>query len=420
VAYVLAPPRWRLRIKRLLYSHSLSMELSIVHLPDQAASRYLVPLSPAPIRYAISKLLPIPRWGRSLAATGLRLPGVVTLVENSLPSVGLVARHPGARPLFDWLFQLDQHAPGGGSAVIRTSWRGRDGAIVLYRFLDCDAQPSAIAKLNLTTAMAGNRVAEATALAHLGPSAGSAGARIPRPLLLGERNDSPVLLQTVVSGQPLASVLASRPNRLLDIIKHLIVWLERWNRSTMTIKPLDPKLLDRELLAPAALLAPLLDHGGAYRNWLTEGCAALVRVPVALVAAHNDLTMWNVLLDEQGRLGVLDWESACEACLPLVDFFYGLTDAVAAAQGYFDRGKAFEACFALDGTYAPAVRQFLKPLRDAVEISDEMAELCFHACWLHHAANEHRAAVAGAPRPFFKIVQQLALHRHQFRWWLKR
>jgi len=203
-------------------------------------------------------------------------------------------------------------------------------------------------------------------------------------------------------------------------MERLIVWLERWNRSTMTIKPLDPKLLDRELLAPAALLAPLLDHGGAYRNWLTEGCAALVRVPVALVAAHNDLTMWNVLLDEQGRLGILDWEAACEACLPLVDFFYGLTDAVAAAQGYFDRGKAFEACFALDGTYAPAVRRFLRPLRDAVEISDEMAELCFHACWLHHAANEHRVAVAGAPRPFFKIVQQLALHRHQFRWWLKR
>jgi len=420
VAYVVAPPRWRFRIKHLLHDHGLSVELPIIHLPDHAANRYLVPLSPAPARYAFSKLLPIPRWGSALAMIGLRLPGCERLLGNVLPSVGFVARHPGARPLFDWLFRLDCGRRRSGSAVISTSWRGKDGAVIIHRFLGCDATPSAVAKMNLTMKNSENRVGEAKMLACLGPSARSAGARIPQPLHLGQLNDHPVLLQSVVGGLPIAPLLASRPNQLPDLMERLVVWLEHWNRSTMATTPLDRKLLDQEILAPAALLAPLLEQGGEYHDWLTGRCAAVAGATTTLVATHNDLTMWNVLLDEQRRLGVLDWEAAREGGLPLVDFFYAMTDAVAAARGYVDRQKAFEACFSPAGTYAHAVARLLKRLRDVIEIPDEVAELCFHACWLHHAANEHRVAVAGAPRPFFKIVQQLALHRHQFRWWLKR
>jgi hypothetical protein len=63
------------------------------------------------------------------------------------------------------------------------------------------------------------------------------------------------------------------------------------------------------------------------------------------------------------------------------------------------------------------VARLLRRLRHAVEIPDEIADLCFHACWLHHAANEHRSSSSSAPRPFFKMVQWLALHRsHPRRW----
>jgi hypothetical protein len=415
VAYVLAPPPWRLRVKRLLRGNGLVIGPPIVHLPDRASSRYLVPLTPIPALYAFSKLLPLPPWGRRLAMIGLRLPGVQKLLGNVLPSVGFVAHRPGARPLFDWLFQLDQEGQRPGSAVISSSWRGQDGAVVLHRFPGWDAQPSAIAKMNLTATMAEERVAEAATLARLGPGARSAGAQVPQPLLLGRINDHPVLLQTVVCGQPLASLLASRPKRLPELMDYLAVWLERWNRSTVAIRPLDLGLLDRELLAPATLLGPLLERGREYRDWLTERCAAVAGMPVPLVATHNDLTMRNVFLTEQGRLGVIDWEAAREEGLPLVDFLYAVTDAAAAVRGYVDRPKAFEACFAPRGAHAKAVTQFLGRLRCAVEIPDEVAELCFHACWLHHAANEHRLGRSRGLGPFIEMVQQL--HRRHFNAW---
>ena len=128
--------------------------------------------------------------------------------------------------------------------------------------------------------------------------------------------------------------------------------------------------------------------------------------------------MWNMLLGEQGRLGVVDWESARENGLPLVDFFYAMADAVTIARGYTDRSKAFKACFVAGGTYARMVSQFATRLRRIVQLPDEMVEFCFHACWLHHAANEHRAAGPSDPRPFLKIVQWLALNRSRVGRWL--
>jgi len=418
VGYVLAPPTWRLQLKHLLRCHNLPIEQAIIHLPDYAASRYLVPLSSAPARYAFSKVLLMPPWAHYLASLGMRFPGCEKLLEHVWPSVALIARRPGARPLMHWLFQLDGEGDRIGSAVIRTSWRGADGSVLVHRFLDCEAQPSAVAKLNLTAAMASNRVGEAETLNRLGASARSAGAEVPRPLLLGQLHGHPVLLQSVVHGRPIASLLASRPSRLLDLIESLVAWLERWNRSTMTIGPIDADILAREILAPAALLAPLLQQGRQYREWLIRRYAAVGGISAVFVATHNDLTMWNVLLDERGGIGVLDWEAARAQGLPLVDFFYAVTDAVAAVQGYVDRPKAFESCFAPDGVYAYAVTQILSRLRYRLEISDEAAELCFHACWLHHAANELRSGEAHAQRQFLKIVQWLALHRQQLSgWW---
>src|SRR5439155_17105959 len=225
-----------------------------------------------------------------------------------------------------------------------------------------------------------DHVAEAATLARLGPGARSAGAQVPQDLLLGRINDHPVLLQTVVRGQPLASVLASRPKQLLDLMDRLVAWLERWNRSTMAMRPLDFEVLDREILTPAALLGPLLERGREYRDWLTERCAAVVGMSVPLVATHNDLSMRNVFLMEQGQLGVIGWQAAREEGLPLVDFLYAVSDAAATARGFVDRPKAFEACFAPRGAHAKAVARFVGRLRCAVEIPDEVAELCFHAC----------------------------------------
>jgi hypothetical protein len=411
IIYVLVPRRLRLRIMSLLRQYGLSVGPLIAHLPDWGLSRYLLPLNPIPAQYAFSKLLPIGPPKRHLAMMAFRFPGGENLLARMLPSVGLVARRPSARPLFNWLFNLGSEVHPPGSAIVCTGWRRQSGTAVLYRFSDGDAQPSTVAKMSLMTTLAVKDTNEAALINQLGPAARRAGARVPQPLFVEQINGHRVLLETAVSGQSLAALLAFKPSRLFDLMEHVTSWLERWNGSTKVIRSLDIELLNQELLAPAALLAPLLEQGEEYRQWLTIHCATATGIPVPLVATHNDLTMSNVLLDGQGSLGIVDWETCREEAFPLVDFFYAMADAVAATRGYTDRPKAFEACFSQGGIFAGAVARLHMRLMRSLEIPADVADLCFHACWLQHAADEHRVNEPSTRRRFLKIVQWLALHR---------
>jgi hypothetical protein len=164
------------------------------------------------------------------------------------------------------------------------------------------------------------------------------------------------------------------------------------------------------MLPADGLESELLRHDlpTSYRDWLADRCTALAGTALPLVAAHHDLTMWNVRLDEPRALGVLDWAEAQGDALPLTDLFYSLADAAAACDGYRDRVAAVRGCFDPDGARVATVAPLAERLRASLELSPAAAELCFHACWLRHAGNERSANAA--ERPFAEIVRWLA-HR---------
>lgn len=411
LVYVLAPFLWRPRIKNLLSQAGLPTVLSIAHLPDWDANRYLMPLRAAPIQYACSNLMGIRSWTRELIRLALGVPGSTAMLTNLMPSIGMVARRSQAPPLFAWLFEHETEGRHSGDAIVATSWRGQGGTVALHGFAGHDARPTAIAKVALTPAAAFRAEEEGARLTRLGPAARQAGVQVPQLLSVSRTARSPVLLQSAVSGRLVSLLLAAERNRLMEIVDRLADWLGRWHRLTMTITPLTSDLLNEELLGPATVLAPNLQHGSEYVDWLTLHCARNVGVPVPLVATHNDLTMWNVVLDARATLGVVDWEAGRERALPLGDFFFGATDAVAASFGYVDRLAAFKACFAPDGRYARAIAERQERVMRAIGLSPQIAELSLHACWLQHAVNEHRASSGRGSRPFLAIVQWLANRR---------
>lgn len=410
LAYVLAPRCWRVQIAWRLYRQGLSIAAAIVHLPNWEASRHLVPLNLIAVRYAFSNMIATPFWRRWIALIGLRFPGAERLLGAVLPSAALLAHRPYARPFFAWLFDPREKGSAPGCALINTSWRGPEGAVILYRFSRRDIQPSAVAKMTLMASASTNHVAEAAILARLGPSARRAGARVPRPLRLTQIGGRPVLLQTATSGQSVAALLAANPGRLVELVKQIASWLECWNRSTLTVIALTMERLTQAVLEPVAILAPLLEQGEEYRVWLTQRCGLALGTEAPFVASHNDLTMSNILLDRHGRLAVVDWQTGSQQGLPLADFFYAVTDAVVVAQCPDDRLSAFETCFARQGRYVDVVAGIQQSLMRATHIRADLAVLYFHACWLHHGLNELRASKASEPRPFLKIVQWLALN----------
>lgn len=402
LAYVVVPARRRRRARRLLYGNGLRAQDAMLHLPDVARSEHVVPVARVPMRHACRHVVPLLAWKRAAAGLLLGLGGG-RLLAASAPPVALVARRRDARPLLGWLSALI----GAGEAgvrwpVIAASWRTGGPRVIVHPL------PPAGAPVVVKLARRGGRglAAEAERLTRLGSGARGAGADVPLALRSGRVGDWDVLVQTRLEGDLLAPLLMRDPARLNRSLAAVCAWLEGWGARTAVRTPLTAALLDREVLRPAAALAPQLDGGADYLAHLRRLCAGAVGTTAPLTASHNDLTMWNVLVGGASPVGIVDWEVAQESTLPMRDFPYAVVDALAATRGYRDRPGAARAAFDPGGEHAAAVAALRRRQLRALDVAPGIAELSFHACWIGHALNEQ--AAAGGTLPFRAIVQRLA------------
>jgi hypothetical protein len=401
IVYVLARPRPRRRLRKALRAHGLESVEGFLHVPDVRRSRFLVPLQRRPLRHALAELVPLSTRNRPLAAAVAALPTTRALELLAGP-VGLAARRASAPGLFGWLQE------GGGSPTAIVELGAEEaGRMTLHVFSRSARSPSFVAKL-------GGDPARHSAGAAATVDAGAAGVAVPRPLppLV---NEEPVWRETALSGTNAAAFLRRRPARLRAVVEPLVTWLDEWQQRTASESDFGPELLDQWVREPLAALESSIDAGGAYESRLEAlGRGAARRVP--LVTMHGDLTMANVLVrngsaDGAPAVGVVDWEAARPGALPLLDLFYMLADAVAAVGGYEDRPAAARECFSPGGRFAPSTSSARLRLARTLRLSDDVTALSFHACWLHHAANEARARQPDEPRPFLEIVNWVAQSR---------
>jgi hypothetical protein len=334
------------------------------------------------------------------------IPGSSKVLAAFLPFVGFAAYRPNEQLPLQWLHQSNEKCPCDG-VILRTAWHRPDSAILLFCFTGNSPSPSTVAKSSSTTADLGGND-ESLLLARLGPCAQRAGIQVPHVLRNLRDTDHTTVIQTGLPGQPVAMLLESQPRQLWPIIDRLVAWLERWNRCTQSTRRPSIEYLDREILGPARMILPEVAGGEGYLDWLKHRCFITANETVPFVAAHNDLTMWNILYGNGGSLGVVDWEAARQIGYPLADFSYAMTDALFTVEGSVDRPAAFEACFASGGRYRSTIARYERQLGRSIMSNNAWNDLCRHACWLQHAVNEHRKSRPGEPRPFLEIVRRLA------------
>lgn len=409
IAYAIVPPRARLRLLRELGKHGLTRQTAFAHLPGSNEPRYLVPLTAPSGLYALSSLIPIRAGRRRLARAALRHHRSRELLGLVWPDAGVAARRPEADPLGAWLFALDGSRTNGSPPIITAGSR-RSPSFVLHRMSSDRHAPTGVAKVRSD----GTAEVESELLRRLAPAARAAGAAVPQPLAVESDGARSVLLESPLEGRSAAVLLADAPRNLVRLHEQLASWLAAWNTATAAVRDLDDGRLAEALLEPAAAVAAFLDDGAGYVSWLEERCSRVRGGPFPLVATHNDLTMSNVFMSDAAGLGVVDWETARPEGWPLGDFAYAAVDAAAATSRYANRKQAFLACFGRGGRHAEHVRSLWAAQVRALPVRPELVQLCFHACWLHHAVNEGRAAEAAAPRPFMEILRVVARERDEF------
>lgn len=399
VVYVLVPRRARRRAAAELRRVGLVGQTHLAHLPAGEPLRYLVPLQRPAWAYAMSSVISARPVARHLLSALGAVPFGLDALRLALPAVGiLAARGPGPAPAA-WVSRLEGSTGDVRHAVVAASFRGGAGATVLHCFAPGAERPWGVVKV------APGPTREDERLAALATGAAGAGARVPRVLARGLVDGRTVVAETVVAGRPAADLLARDPDRAGEIVAAVAEWLGRWGAATRTDGSAAARLATG-LLDDAAALSTVVADGDRYWRWLADRCAALGEDEVPFVARHNDLTMWNVLVDADSTIGVLDWGEAEAAGLPLTDFFYAVVDAVAASRRYDSRLQAVRDCFSVSGAALGPAAGHRERLTGALGVSERAAALCFHACWLHHARRE--VAAAGPDGGFLSIVRWLA------------
>lgn len=393
IAYVV--PGGATRLRRALVAAGLQHAATLLNVPDAVHPRYLVPVGTVAERYALTGGIPINR-GKRLIAVGLGTRGRAVCGPT-----GTVHRRDATVPLAAWLFDPEQWNRRHGSVLIAAQ-EGAQGAIV-YRF-GGRPDPEVVAKVSPGAA------AELDALRSVAPGARVAGVRTPVTIGSGRLGTVPYALLSFLGGRRAADLVGRGEIEARQLQTWIAEWLERWNRACSRIRPINPGDLERFLFGPASRAA--VDD--AYLAFLKSLGERAVGRRCAFVPAHGDLTLANLLVDDQNRLGVIDWEHATEEGLPLTDFLYAGVDAVAARSRYADRPAAFTTCFGVEGAEQSLLEQVGRRLAAALGLDDVVQALCFHACWLHHAANESDRSKDSGRTPFVTILETIARTPERF------
>jgi hypothetical protein len=372
-AIVAAPPRAR-EARAVLRQQGFRPVLRLAHVPDVERSRYVFPLRGPQAAFAL-QLVPLSTTKRA----GARLLARV----GAFPSTTDVFRRMGARPLLSWLAALRERCDTC-SAVIMQSWRA-DGEAVVFRFT---ATPSP----DLVVKVGAQAAAEAAGLRNVALSAGAAGAYVPVIVTDGLLGDAPMVAQTFVHGPSAFERVRGSVVRAESVLRALSDWLERWNGATASPHLFGADDADRLIRKAAALGCDV----EAETRRVTGRCLGST---IPLVAAHNDLTAVNVLVSGAHGPGVVDWGVAACECLPLGDLAYAAADLAAAVDGYRDRVASFER-----GSLDDVCSELLGRAAQRLSLERKVVDLCLHACWLQHAANEREAG------PFRELLGRSLFH----------
>jgi hypothetical protein len=401
--WVIVPRRWRRTAERTLARRGLAQLEAVLTVPAWPHTAHLIPIAPETLGDAGVRHLGLAPAVARAASVLARTKAGVAVLRRAAPGCALLAARRPPPTALRWLADLNGPATVA-TATVATATRDDARVAMALRFADGASKPDLVVKVPLDGPGRARLQREREALEMLGPAAARAGAAIPVPHPVAV----PWLLATgPLAGWPASAVLAGDAGQLARLATAVAEWLRAWGRATASATVATSAILDELLLAPLEQVTSAVPTPPAYAEALHRLAGRLEGHELVLTAAHNDLTMANVL-DGEDRIGVVDWEVAVAAGLPLRDLWYSLADALARARG-LTHAEAVEALVRRAPETPAALAGAPATLAAELSLGRDQSLLAFHACWLAHAGDELRRGRSDGP--FLAVVRQVATAR---------
>jgi hypothetical protein len=285
--------------------------------------------------------------------------------------------------------------PRSLSCLMLTGGRSRLNKVVVLVFADGEDEPRGGVKLARVPESEGALRREVSALRRVADRPVPVTADIPRVVFCDRLAGTLAVGETPVTGQPISTVLTADVHRKLAL------------RVTDLVATLG---LDGAPVAPVTywerLVEPVLGDFRARFGVVNADAHASVRQALlalpslTLVAEHRDCSPWNVLVTDDDKLALLDWESAEPEGLPLLDLVYYLSHATFFVDRTLGSGGE-RASYArlLDATsnsgrvFAEAIARYCA----ATGLDASAVDALRRFTWMVHAGGEHDRIMAVHP-----------------------
>jgi hypothetical protein len=196
-----------------------------------------------------------------------------------------------------------------------------------------------------------------------------------------------VLVETALPGQPMKPTIVRKNSTLC--IESVMSWLWDLQITCRNNLEYDPECFQRLMLQPMEILRATFAASPEDMDVLDRHLSLIqsVRnVHLPLVFEHGDLSSPNILIGEDSKIKIVDWELAEPNGLPVTDLIFFLAyiafakDSASNNKTYL---KAFDSAFFGKNAWAS---KYIRRFAQELGLSKDLLKVLFLQCWCRYVS----------------------------------
>jgi hypothetical protein len=314
----------------------------------------------------LARLAPLKPWVVGCTSTVARRPEPSRNVGPGQGTAGVRAASPPPSSLVhafleerSALLGLSGEAAQPGASFVALTPRFRNSTHLIFLLLPRGGrEPVLVAKVPRSDGPSAKSEGEARRLSQIQSARPGGFDSIPRLLAFEAFRGHPILLETALQGRPMNRAMVRAQTEGCCAIA--LEWLLEVQRATR--RDHEPGEIERSIVRDLADLEAAFPEDADLVRKTRDRMAPLAQSGLPLVLEHRDLSHPNLLVDDRGKLAVLDWELAELRGIPALDLFFFLSYVARALRGALSNAAAAaavdQAFLGSDGWARAQVRRY--------------------------------------------------------------
>ena len=269
--------------------------------------------------------------------------------------------------------------------------KGNSNKVIFFLFEEAKTVPASVVKMTRSSDFNARLENEHVILSELDQNNQISNDTFPQPLFFGELNGTAVLSLKAIDGSP----FRTRTTAGIDcpFTKQALDWLVNLGAATTTGKVNPVSELSKALFKLYDRFNEIYSLTEQEQSFLREKLSFEKNMDekLPLVLQHGDPGTWNMMVTDDDKLVVIDWESGEKKGMPLWDIFYFLQTYggwMGRQQGSMDPFDNFTRSFLEKSPLLLLCKKTVDEYCQLIDLDKSMVEPLFYSCWMHRALKE--------------------------------